>query len=220
MRLVELSDESAGYNGTTILRGLTLTIDAGERIALVGESGAGKSTLLRLVYERCPGAALMPQDLGLVQALTVFHNVYMGRLNQHSVWRNLRNLLRPAPDDVRDVRDVLERLRLEDKIFTGVGELSGGQYQRTALGRALYHPGRTMIADEPVSSVDEHQAREILGTMTAEKETVILAMHDRTLAIEFADRLIGLKDGRIVMDEKSAGLSPGDLDDLYRSEPE
>lgn len=216
MALLELKDESAGYNGKEILRGLTLSIEPGERIALIGESGAGKSTLLRLFYERLGAkAALMPQDSALVQALTVFHNVYMGRLHQRSVWRNLRNLVLPARDDVEEVREILIPLRLEDKIFSGVGQLSGGQYQRTALARALFHTGDTIVADEPVSSVDEHQAREILETMNAQKQTVILAMHDRALAIEFADRLIGVKAGQIVMDQKSAGMTPGDLDNLY-----
>jgi phosphonate transport system ATP-binding protein len=216
MSLVELNDESAGYNGKEILRGITLSIDPGERIALIGESGAGKSTLLRLFYQRLGvSAALMPQDSALVQALTVFHNVYMGRLHQRSVWRNLRNLVLPAGADVEEVSKVLAPLRLEDKIFSNVGELSGGQYQRTALARALFHTGSVIVADEPVSSVDEHQAREILEAMNAQKQTVILAMHDRALAIEFADRLIGVKGGRIVMDCESAGMTPGDLDDLY-----
>lgn len=216
MTLLELKDESAGYDGKTILTGLTLTIEPGERIALVGESGAGKSTLLRLFYQRLgAAAALMPQDSALVQALTVFHNVYMGRLHQRSVWRNLRNLVLPIRADVEEVREVLEPLRLDEKIFSGVGQLSGGQYQRTALARALYHTGDVIVADEPVSSVDEHQAREILETMNTQKQTVLLAMHDRALAIEFADRLIGVKDGRVVMDRKSAGMRPDDLDHLY-----
>ena len=217
MSLLELREESAGYKDTTILRGLNLTIKPGERIALVGESGAGKSTLLHLLYERLGSrAALMPQDSALVQALSVFHNVYMGRLHERSVWRNLRNLIFPVPSDVDEVRAVLARLRLGDKIFSNVGQLSGGQYQRTALARALYHPGQVIVADEPVSSVDEHQAREILATMNNEKETVLLAMHDRELAIEFADRIVGLRDGRIVLDQSSRSMKPNDLNDLYR----
>jgi phosphonate transport system ATP-binding protein len=216
MPLVELKDESVGYNGRTVLHGLTLRIECGERVALVGESGAGKSTLLRLIYERSGrAAALVPQELGLVQALSVFHNVYMGRLNERSVWRNLRCLLAPASADVADVRQVLRCMRLEDKLFTSVGELSGGQQQRTALGRALYHSGDVLIADEPVSSVDDHQARDILGVVNSEKRTVLLAMHDRALAIAFVDRLIGIKGGRIVLDERSSGMKPGDLDHLY-----
>jgi phosphonate transport system ATP-binding protein len=214
--LLELREESAGYKDKTILRGLNLTIKPGERIALVGESGAGKSTLLHLLYNRLGSkAALMPQDSALVQALSVFHNVYMGRLHERSVWRNLRNLIFPVPSDVDEVMAVLDRLRLGGKIFSNVGELSGGQYQRTALARALYHPGQVLVADEPVSSVDEHQAREILATMNNEKETVLLAMHDRELAIEFADRIVGIRDGQIVFDQSSKGMKPDDLNDLY-----
>jgi phosphonate transport system ATP-binding protein len=220
MTLIEFKDESAGYNGTAILHELNLRVDHGERIALVGESGAGKSTLLRLIYERIGSrAALVPQELGLVQALSVFHNIYMGRLNERSVWRNLRNLLSPAAADVDEVRTMLGRIRLEDKLFTSVGELSGGQQQRTAVGRALYNSGDILIADEPVSAVDEHQAREILDVVNGEKRTVVLAMHDRALAIAFADRLIGIKDGRIMLDEKSSGMTPADLDHLYRTGP-
>jgi phosphonate transport system ATP-binding protein len=216
MPLLELRDESAGYNGRAILHGLTLRIDDGERIALVGESGAGKSTLLRLIYERIGGAAaLVPQELGLVQSLTVFHNVYMGRLNERSLWRNLRNLVMPAASDVAEVKVILERLRLEEKLFASVGELSGGQQQRTAVGRALYHSGDILIADEPVSSVDEHQARDILDAVNSAKRSVVLAMHDRALAIAYADRLVGIKDGRIALDERSAGMKPSDLDELY-----
>ncbi|NKB22729.1 MAG: ATP-binding cassette domain-containing protein [Alphaproteobacteria bacterium] len=218
MPLLELREETVGYSGTTVLRDLELDIAQGERIALVGESGAGKSTLLNLIHTRLgETAALVPQELGLVQALTVFHNVYMGRLHQRSIWRNLRNLLKPAKIDVDLVIPVLQRLRLDDKLFTSVGELSGGQQQRTAVGRALFHPGDILIADEPVSAVDEHQAREILDAITAEKPTVILAMHDRELAIQFADRLIGLRDGKVALDVQAAGMTPADLDDLYRN---
>jgi phosphonate transport system ATP-binding protein len=218
MALLQLSDEVAGYQGKTILRDLTLSIEAGERIGLVGESGAGKSTLLRLIYERCRDqAALVPQDSGLVQSLSVFHNVYMGRLHTHSVWRNFRNLLKPARDDIATVRPIVDELRLEEKFFSPVAELSGGQQQRTAVGRALYNTGDVLIGDEPVSAVDEHQARDILSTINNQKKTVVLAMHDRALALEFTDRVVGIRDGRIVLDEATAGMVPGDLDDLYKA---
>ena len=216
MTLLEFRDETAAYEGAAILRGVSFSIAAGERVALVGESGAGKSTLLRLIYERLRRtASLVPQELGLVQSLTVFHNVYMGRLHQRSLWRNLRNLVRPVKTDVAEVLATLGPLRLEDKIFSPVGELSGGQQQRTAVGRALFHPGDVLIADEPVSNVDEHQAREVLENIERSKRTVILAMHDRELAIAFANRLIGIRDGRIVLDAPADGMKPSDLDDIY-----
>ena len=216
MTLVEFRDETATYSGEAILRRVTFSVAEGERIALVGESGAGKSTLLRLIYDRLGrSAALVPQELGLVQSLTVFHNVYMGRLHLRSLWSNVRNLIRPAKADVAEVRATLEPLRLEDKIFAPVGELSGGQQQRTAVGRALFHPADILIADEPVSNVDEHQAREVLGIIERSKKTAVLAMHDRALAIAFADRLIGIRHGRIALDVPADGMTPSDLDDLY-----
>ena len=215
---IALDDETMGYPGKIVLAGVSLKIEAGERVAVVGESGAGKSTLLQTIYERRGGvSALIPQNLGLVQALSVFHNVYIGRLHQRSVWSNLRNLLCPAAADLEEVRQVLARLRLEDKLRAPVGELSGGQQQRTAVGRALYHPGDALIADEPVSAVDEHQAHDILEYLRASKKTIVLAMHDRALAIRYSDRLIGVKDGRIAMDEPAAGMTPRDLDDLYQT---
>ena len=217
MYLLQLKDEAAGYRGETVLRELTLNIEVGERIALVGESGAGKSTLMRLIYKRCKDqAALIPQNPGLVQALTVFHNVYLGRLDQHSVWHNFRNLLKPVHADINTVRPVVAALRLEDKLFTPVAELSGGQQQRTAVGRALYNTSDVLIGDEPVSAVDEHQAREILGAINKQKKTVVLAMHDRSLALEYTDRVVGIRDGQIVLDEPTAGMTPGDLDHLYQ----
>ncbi len=216
MTLIEFRDETASYAGQPVLSGISFGMAAGERIALVGESGAGKSTLLRLIYERLDQvAALVPQELGLVQSLTVFHNVYMGRLHQRSIWRNLRNLIRPAKRDVAEVMATLEPLRLQDKVFSSVGELSGGQQQRTAVGRALFHPADILIADEPVSNVDEHQAQEVLDIIGRSKKTVVLAMHDRALAIAFADRLIGIRDGRITLDVPADGMTPSDLDDLY-----
>lgn len=217
MHLLQLRDEVAGYGGEAVLKEVTLTIAVGERIALVGESGAGKSTLLNLLYQRCKEqAALVPQNSGLVQALTVFHNVYIGRLHKHSLWRNFRNLLIPAQSDINSVRPVVSDLRLEDKLFTPVLELSGGQQQRTAVGRALYNTSDVLMGDEPVSAVDEHQAREILAAINKQKRTVVLAMHDRTLALEYTNRVVGIRAGQIVLDESTSGMKPADLDFLYK----
>ncbi len=216
MDIVSLDGELAGYGGAPILQDLNLTIRAGERIAIVGESGAGKTTLLRLLRERSTvPVALVPQDLGLVQALTAFHNVYMGRLDRHGALTNLRNLVWPARHETEAIRQVLDTLRLADKLFTPVGRLSGGQRQRIAVGRALYADAGLFLGDEPVSAVDDLQAREILDLVADRKETVVVALHDRVLALGFADRVIGLRGGRVVLDRPAADLSPADLDPLY-----
>ena len=217
MHVLDLAGVPAGYVGKPVLDDIHLRVEPGERIAIVGKSGAGKTTLLRLIREQCAvPAAFVPQDLGLVQALSVFHNVYMGQLHKHSTAHNLRTLFWPAAKDVEAVRETLTPLRLSDELFSAVRRLSGGQQQRTAVARALFNDATILIGDEPVSAVDDHQARDVLSLARTVKETVIVALHDRVLALSFADRIIGLKDGKIAMDTLTAGLQPGDLDRLYR----
>jgi len=204
------------YAGKAALTDVSLVIRQGERVALIGRSGAGKSTLLRLLFEQAgEDAALVPQELGLVKTLSVFHNVYMGRLRRHGALYNLANLLRPWPREVAAVSAVLEPLDLCEKLFAPAGELSGGQQQRTAVARALHQGSPVMLADEPVSAVDEHQSRRVLDAICAAHPTVVLAMHDLALAIAYSDRVVGLAGGRITLDQPSAGLRPEDLDALY-----
>ena len=215
--MFQLDDVEAGYNGRAVLHGVSLSIKPGERVALVGRSGAGKSTLLTLLYEqRKDRAALVPQEAALVRTLSVFHNVYAGRLDRHGALYNIANLIRPMRREVSAVRAVTDSLGLSDKLFEPAGELSGGQQQRTAVARALFHGGDALLGDETVSAVDEHQARAVLGAINAAFGTVVLAMHDTKLALEFTDRIIGLDHGRVVMDEPAAGLSPADLATLFR----
>jgi len=215
--LLALENRSAHYNGLTALSGITLRIQAGERVALVGQSGAGKSTLLRLLYEQqADEAALVPQDLGLVNALSVFHNIYMGRLHKYGTAYNLLNLIRPQRKEVEAVRAITRSLDLEEKLFARAGELSGGQQQRTAVGRALFKGAAVFFGDEPVSSVDEHQSRDVLKAIVDRHETVVLSMHDVGLALAFTDRIVGLKSGRLVLDRPTRDLAASDLDDLYR----
>jgi phosphonate transport system ATP-binding protein len=216
--LFRLSNEDLGYNGDAVLRGISLTVSAGERVALVGESGAGKTTLLSVLQSRCNGdPALIPQDSGLVRSLSVFHNVYMGSLHRHSTAYNLINLVWPQGKEVARIRPIVERLGLGDKLFKRVGELSGGQQQRTAIGRALFQGGDAVLGDEPVSAADNHQSRAIFNALTESFKTVIVAMHDIDLALEYSTRIIGIKDGGIALDAPAGELSRADLDFLYKA---
>ena len=217
MPLFELRNASAAYNGAAVLHDITLSIDAGERVALIGKSGAGKSTLLGLLYRQQESdAALVPQELGLVQTLSVFHNIFMGRLHRRGTLYNVANLLRPMRREIASVTPIAERLGLRDKLFTPIGELSGGQQQRTAIGRAIFKGSPIFLGDEPVSAVDDHQSRDVMRNIVDSHETVVLSMHDVGLAIEFASRVIGLRDGRIMLDRPAGGIAVSDLDDLYR----
>ncbi len=215
--IFQIIDEDLGYNGHTVLHGVSLTVSSGERVALVGESGAGKSTLLSVLQSRVNGnAALIPQDPGLVRALSVFHNVYMGSLHRHAAAYNLMNLVWAQRREVERIRPILQRLGIADKIFERAGELSGGQQQRTAICRALLQGGDAVLADEPVSAVDNHQSRVILDALMESFETAVLAMHDVDLALEYSTRIIGIKDGAIALDEAAGELKRHDLDFLYR----
>ncbi|NNJ97625.1 MAG: ATP-binding cassette domain-containing protein [Gammaproteobacteria bacterium] len=219
--LLRLDNQDLGYDRHTVLHGVSLTINAGDRIALVGESGAGKSTLLAAIQGRLlERAALVPQSPGLVDSLSVFHNIYMGQLNRHPTWYNLLNLAWPRRQEIATIQPLAARLGLEEKLFERAGELSGGQQQRVGVCRALHQGGALVLGDEPVSAVDNHQARTVLDALQEYFNTVVLAMHDVELALQYASRIIGLKQGVIAFDQPSAGLAVSDLDFLYRERDE
>ena len=219
MGLVALSDETIGYGARDVLANVSIAIAAGERVALLGRSGAGKSTLLTQLYLRMaasePVVALVPQDEALVPALPVYHNIYMGGLDRRSALHNLSNLIWPRRADIADVTTFAATAGMADSLWQPVGTLSGGQKQRTAIARALYRGGPIVLADEPVSAVDVTQGRQILSALGARFETVVLAMHDVDLAMGFATRLVGLKDGRIVFDCATSQVARTVIHDLY-----
>ena len=215
--MFQLTNANLGYKQSSVLRNISLEINEGERVALVGESGAGKSTLLAALQTQMQNkAALIPQDLGLVHNLSVFHNIYIGRLNSYSSVYNLLNLAWPQRREVQKITPLVEQLGLVDKLFKPTGELSGGQQQRTAICRALFQGGSAIIGDEPVSAVDKHMANIIMETLIAKFTTIVLAMHDVDLAIKFSTRIIGIKDSAICFDQSTIDLTRQDLDFLYQ----
>jgi phosphonate transport system ATP-binding protein len=214
--LLELRKATAGYNGAAVLHDIDLTIYAGECVAVMGRSGAGKSTLLNLIYERLTDrVALIPQAAALVKTLSVFHNVYMGRLDRHPTWHNLRTLVWPARRDVAEIERTLELVGLADKLFDRAGTLSGGQQQRTSVARALYNDRSVVIGDEPVSALDRVQGADILAKLRARHDTAILAMHDITLALAHADRVVVIEQGHIVLDAPARTIAASDLVPYY-----
>ena len=214
--LVDLRNASAGYDGHAVLHDIDLTIHVGERIAVMGRSGAGKTTLLNLLHQQlAEQVALIPQAAALVKTLSVFHNVYMGRLDRHSTWYNLHTLVWPRHSDVSEIESVLDRVGLADKLFAAAGTLSGGQQQRTSVARALYNGRSVVIGDEPVSALDRVQAADILAELCARHETAILALHDIPLALANVDRIVVIDEGRIGLDAPARTLSPADLVPYY-----
>lgn len=211
-----LNQAYADFGGTRVLGPINLHVQPGEHIALVGRSGAGKTTLLSLLYDRRRSdITLIPQNLGLVDTLSVFHNVYMGQLATHSGAYNLINLIRPFRTQIRAVTAILEQLDMVSTLWSRVGELSGGQRQRVAVARSLFQNVDVLLADEPVSALDGPRSEVVMQALIKQNTTTIIAMHDLDLARRYANRLIGIQDGTIALDSPCRSVNTHDLDALY-----
>ena len=214
----ELKSATLRYKDIDVLSNINLLINAGEHVALLGKSGAGKSTLLNTLYQQQPAnCALVPQNVALVEALSVFHNVYMGQLNQHGTLFNLLNLFWPQRKPVAEVMQLLKLVELDEIIFSRTGELSGGQKQRVAISRALFQGNQVLLGDEPISALDSVLARKVMKLLHQRHETVVLAMHDVEMALCFADRIVGIKNNAIAIDQPAKNVTADDLQFLYIS---
>ena len=217
--LFSLAKESVSYENNVALKSISLQIDNGEKVALIGPSGAGKTTLLRTLYERVADrSAFVHQHYALVPPLSAFHNVYIGRLDQHSTAYNLLNLIKPQEKIVHEITPILRTLGMEEKTFEKVGALSGGQQQRVAVARAMYRGEEILLADEPISSVDPHQACTVMELIMESAETVILSLHAVEFALKFAKRIIGLRGGEVRFDLPAEKVSQAMLRELYKNE--
>ena len=215
--VVELENVSVSYNSHPVLKEITLRVDPGEKVVLIGSSGAGKTTLLRKIYELNQDcSALIHQDYALVPELSVFHNVCIGRLDRNGTLHNFLNLVKPRQDELGRVEPILESLGVSEKMNDRVSELSGGQQQRVSVARAIYRNAEVILGDEPVSAIDPHQAGTVLELLKARSHTLILAMHDVSLAVSHFERVVGLRQGEIMFDSASANVTDTLLTDLYR----
>jgi phosphonate transport system ATP-binding protein len=221
-----------------------LSIDAGERIALVGPRGSGKPTLLRLLngaLSPTSGAAvilgerLVPgrrpareqrrrigmiyQDFALVERASVFDNVLYGRLGYAHPWLSLIGHF--AAGDRARALAALGEVGLQDQADQRVDALSGGQRQRVAIARVLAQEPALILADEPISNLDPALTEEILGLLVAastrRSATLIMSLHQPQLARQHADRAIGISGGRIVFDAPTELLSTQALHEVYGS---
>lgn len=216
MSELQFEDLTARFAGKRVVGPLSLLIRDGEHVALVGKSGAGKSTLIKLMYQHAEHqASLIPQDLGLVNALPVFHNVFMGQLDRHSLWYNTWTLIRPFKADKRAIGNLLARLGIEEKQWTPAAALSGGQRQRVAIGRALYREAPLLLADEPISALDGLLAHQVMEHLVEQFPTSVVALHDVDMALKYCDRIVGIKDGLVALDAPAAELTPADIMTLY-----
>ncbi len=224
---------------------VSFVVGAGERVALVGPSGGGKTTLLRQISgtaprphagrvsldgvdvralprrRRCAAVGMLHQSHDLVEPLMVRHNVQAGLLGRWSLATAtlaMMGLVRAPEADA-----ALARVGLEQRAADRTAQLSGGEKQRVALARLLVQRPRLWLADEPVASLDPVLAREVLELLTTlagdGRGALVCSLHQPDLARDHFDRMIGIREGRVVFDAPPGDLAPGDLDALYGREP-
>jgi phosphonate transport system ATP-binding protein len=233
-------------NGKVALAGFDLTVKAGELVVVLGGNGSGKTTLLRCITRMLEptggeiwlddtnlaglsgerlGQARLPlamvwQQANLVRRRSVLANVASGALGRHGGWWTALGGL-PA-EELRDAYDHLNEVGLAELAGQRAGTLSGGQAQRVAIARALAQRPRVLLADEPVASLDPEAADEIMRLLrrlaVEENLAVLCVLHQVELAYEFADRVVGVRDGRIVFDLASGDLPRDAVRQLYLSE--
>ncbi|MFD2472925.1 phosphonate ABC transporter ATP-binding protein [Amycolatopsis silviterrae] len=229
--------------GTLALDDVSLTVESGEVVVLLGRSGSGKSTLLRHVdglqrptsgtvtvlgtdVGRAGGGELRRlrrrigfvfQQFHLIGSLTVLENVCSGALGR---LRGPRLGLLSYPKRLRhEALDELDRVGLADRALQRADTLSGGQQQRVAVARALLQRPEILLADEPVASLDPEssaQVMRLIREISAERRlTVLCSLHQLDLALSWGDRIVGLRAGRTVLDAPAAGLDRERAMELY-----
>jgi len=214
--MIYLDNETISYENNIVLNSISLSIQEGEKVALLGKSGSGKSTLLKSIYHsHSLNCSYIPQELGLVNNLSVFHNVYISRLDKNSSFYNIRNLLIPIQKEKDIIKPILDALYMEEFMFKKIDELSGGQKQRTAIARAILQNNKILLADEPISALDEVVTKQVLSQIQKSFNTIVCALHNVDVALEYFDRVIGIKDGTIVLDKKCSDITSIDTQKLY-----
>ena len=245
--MIEFDHVSKVYaNGTVGLDDVTLTIQDGEFVAIIGRSGAGKSTLLRTVnrmhqitsgkltvngtdvsalsgkrlrkFRR--GIGMVFQSFNLVTRTSVIKNVLSACVPDMPFWRVLLGAFRK--EDKIKALESLEKVGILDKAYVRADQLSGGQQQRVALARTLTQDPQTILADEPVAALDPVTARQVMQDFVRINQemgiSILLNIHHVELALEYADRIIGIRSGRIVYDGPSANVDQAVLDTIYADE--
>lgn len=202
MSLLEIKNLKKSFGKNEVLKDISLKVDKGEVLCIIGPSGSGKSTLLRCITN------LETQDSGIIDFDGTFGLVFQdfNLFPHHSVMKNITNapikVQKRNKDDVyRDARNLLKKLDLSDKEDSYPCELSGGQKQRVSIARALAMNPDILFFDEPTSALDPELTGEILKVikdLAAEKMTMVIVTHEMSFAKKVADTIIFMDDGFIV----------------------
>lgn len=250
---IELTAVSKSFSrGEPVLRGVSLNIARGEMVALIGASGSGKSTMIRSIAGLVPidqgngkieiGGATMQsngridgsakvirsrvgvvfQQFNLVPRLSVLTNVCLGLLGQIPAGR--ATLGRFTHEEKQRAMYALSRVGIAEHALKRGSELSGGQQQRAAIARTLVQGAETIIADEPIASLDPSSARRVMDILSVLNRedgiTVLVSLHQVEYALNFCPRTIALRNGAVVYDGPSKALTVEFLAELYGADSE
>lgn len=237
-----------GYGDREVVKEIDLVVPRGQFLVVLGPSGSGKSTLLLALNGSIPvlGGSLSvlgqnPSDLHggqlerfrekigfifqsfhLVGRLPVLHNVASGMLSRIPIAQAILRWY--TREQYARILEALRIVGLEDRVLDRCDRLSGGQKQRVAIARAIVQQPALILADEPISSLDPKSAKGVLEVLRrASREfgiTVVCNLHHLEAAREFADRVVGLNEGRIVYDGLPEDLHPQAVEAIYRGESE
>lgn len=216
---------ASGSGKSTLLRlvcGLErMDRSAAGRIALFGRETQADGRFSAHCEALRRDVGVIFQQFNLVSRLTLLTNVLVGRLGQLPRWRGTLGLF-PHADRVAALQ-ALERVGLVAQAHQRASTLSGGQQQRGAIARALTQQARLILADEPIASLDPASARLVMSILRAinrqDGTTIVVSLHQIDHAFEHCDRIVALKDGRVVLDSPAAEIAPAEVAALYGVEP-
>ncbi|WP_117169073.1 phosphonate ABC transporter ATP-binding protein [Paraliobacillus sediminis] len=242
--MIEFIDVEKRYgNDVLALKDINLAIEQGEFVAIIGLSGAGKSTLLRCInrmHDITGGTLLVDaievgrlkgkgvrklrrrigmifQSFNLVTRTTVVKNVLVSFIPDLPVWRKITGIF--SKEHKIKALTALDQVGILDKAYVRVDQLSGGQQQRVALARTLAQNPAIILADEPIASLDPVTAKQVMDDFKKINQdmqiSVIMNIHHVEVALEYVDRIIGIRNGKIVYDGHTNEVTPEILDYIY-----
>jgi len=234
------------YGEVTALNGVSLSVHHGEFVSVIGRSGAGKSTLLRCINRMVDASSgeillndvnvctltraqlrklrsrvgMIFQHYNLVQRLTVLENVLHGRLGYKRTLPGMVGHYTHA-EKLLAVRTIA-MLGLVDQMYKRCDELSGGQKQRVGIARALVQEPHLILCDEPIASLDPSSAKVIMDHLRMVCDdlgiTILVNLHQIDVALKYSDRILGVKEGRVVYDGSAQNLARDTIYEIFGSE--